>query len=50
MGRTVYVKDMTVKDGINLFTIEKLEIRPGVYYVSIDNGDFTSGVIKQIIR
>ena len=47
---TVYVKDMTVKAGINLFVIEKLEIKPGVYYISIDNGNFTSGVIKQIIR
>jgi hypothetical protein len=50
MGRTIFQKDVIVKSGINLFNLEKLEIKPGVYYVSINNTNFTSGVIKQIIR
>lgn len=50
MGRAIYDKNIEVKPGINLYSLDKLEIYPGVYYISVKNGNFTSGVLKQIIK
>jgi hypothetical protein len=50
MGRAIYDKNIEVKPGINLYSLDKLEICPGVYYISVKNGNFTSGVLKQIIK
>jgi hypothetical protein len=50
LGKEVYVKSIKVGPGINLYSIDKLDISAGVYYISIINNNYTSGVLKQIIK
>ena len=50
LGKEVYVKSIKVEPGINLYSIDKLDISTGVYYISIINSYYTSGVLKQVIR
>lgn len=50
MGKSIYDKRVNVNQGINLYFIEKLEIKPGIYYISIRNDHYTTAVIKQIVR
>lgn len=50
LGKEVYTKNITVLPGINLFNIESLDINSGIYYLSVVNNYYTSGVIKQVIR
>ena len=50
LDKEVYVKSIKVEPGINLYSIDKLDISAGVYYISIINNNYTSGVLKQIIR
>ena len=50
LGKDVYMKSIKVEPGINLYSIDKLDISTGVYYISIINSYYTSGVLKQIIR
>jgi hypothetical protein len=50
LGKEVYVKSIKVEPGINLYSIDKLDISAGVYYISIINNNYTSGVLKQVIR
>lgn len=50
LGKIIYTKDLGVMSGINLYNIDKLEVTPGVYYISVINNNYTSGVLKQIIR
>jgi hypothetical protein len=50
LGKEVYVKSIKVEPGINLYSIDKLDVSAGVYYISIINNNYTSGVLKQVIR
>jgi hypothetical protein len=50
LDKEVYVKSIKVEPGINLYSIDKLDLSAGVYYISIVNNNYTSGVLKQIIR
>lgn len=50
LGKIIYTKNLSVLIGINLYIIEKLEVTPGVYYILILNDNYTSGVLKQVIR
>ncbi|MCX6191434.1 MAG: hypothetical protein NT109_04045 [Flavobacteriia bacterium] len=44
------IDGVDVKAGINLFSVQDLQLAPGIYYISITNGDKTTEVIKQSIR
>jgi len=50
LGKIVYSKSIEIKGGINLINLEKIDIESGVYYISVLNDKFTSGVLKQIVR
>jgi hypothetical protein len=50
LDKEVYVKSIKVEPGINLYSIDKLDLSAGVYYISIVNNNYTSGILKQIIR
>ena len=50
LDKEVYVKSIKVEPGINLYSIDKLDLSAGAYYISIVNNNYTSGVLKQIIR
>jgi len=49
-GRIVYDKNIEVTQGINLYLIDKLDISPGFYYISVVNSKYTTGILKQIIK
>jgi hypothetical protein len=50
IGKEIHIKDIKVIHGINLFNIDKLDVAPGVYYVSIINNQYSTLTLKQIIR
>ena len=50
LGRLVYNKNVNVSSGINLFILDKLDINTGVYYISIVNGDYSTGVVSHVVR
>jgi len=50
MGRNIFTKDINVKTGINLFTLEKLDIRTGFYYIFVSNDGYTTNILKQMIK
>jgi hypothetical protein len=49
-GSSILHNAVDVKVGINLFSVEDLQLAPGIYYISITNGDNSTEVIKQSIR
>jgi len=49
-GTSILHRAVDVKAGINLFSVQDLQLAPGIYYISITNGDKTTEVIKQSIR
>jgi len=49
-GSSILHRAVDVKAGINLFSVQDLQLAPGIYYISITNGDKTTEVIKQSIR
>jgi len=49
LGRTIYNNNVNVTPGVNLFVLD-LDIKPGIYYISIDNNGHSSGVVTQIIK
>jgi hypothetical protein len=50
MGRYIYSKNVEVMPGINFYDLDRLNITPGIYYISVKNGNYTSGVLKHVIR
>jgi hypothetical protein len=50
LGRLIYISDVSVTPGVNLFILDKLNINPGVYYISISNDGHSSRLLKQIIK
>jgi hypothetical protein len=49
-GSLILHRTVDVKVGINLFSVQDLQLAPGIYYISITNGDKSTEVIKQSIR
>ena len=49
-GASLLQRGIEVKPGINLFSINDLNLAPGVYYIQVINGDQTTEVIKEVIR
>jgi hypothetical protein len=50
MGKSVIVKMVDVKSGINLITMDAYDLKPGVYFISISNNNYTTDIIKQSIK
>jgi hypothetical protein len=50
LGRLIYISNVSVTPGVNLFILDKLNINPGVYYISISNDGHSSRLLKQIIK
>ena len=48
-GNRVFMKSIDVKTGINMFVINE-NLAPGIYYVSIKNGDKTTTVLKHSVK
>jgi hypothetical protein len=48
-GNKVFMKSIDVKSGINMFVINE-SLAPGIYYVSVKNGDKTTTVLKLSIK
>lgn len=49
-GSSILERTIDVKAGINLFSVQDLQLTPGIYYISIINGDKSTEVLKQSIR
>jgi hypothetical protein len=49
-GSSILHRTIDVKSGINLFSVQDLQLAPGIYYISVSNGDKTTEIIKQSIR
>ena len=49
-GSSILHRAVDVKAGVNLFSVQDLQLAPGIYYIRIINGDKTTEVIKQSIR
>ena len=48
-GNKVFIKSINVKTGINMFVINE-NLAPGIYYVSVKNGDKTTTVLKHSVK
>ena len=48
-GNKVFMKSIDVKSGINMFVINE-SLAPGIYYVSVKNGDKTTKVLKHSVK
>ena len=48
-GNRVFMKSINVKTGINMFVINE-NLAPGIYYVSVKNGDKTTTVLKHSVK
>ena len=48
-GNRVFMKSIDVKSGINMFVVNE-SLAPGIYYVSVKNGDKTTTVLKLSIK
>ena len=48
-GNKVFMKSIDVKSGINMFVINE-NLAPGIYYVSVKNGDKTTKVLKHSVK
>ena len=49
-GSEILNKEINVMTGINLYDIYGLNIVDGIYYIQVSNGNFSTQVIKQIIK
>jgi hypothetical protein len=49
-GSEILNKEINVMTGINLYDIYDLNIVDGIYYIQVSNGNFSTQVIKQIIK
>ncbi len=45
-GQIIYTKNIDVMAGNNMYLIKELNLAPGIYFLSIDNGSFFSRIIK----
>jgi len=49
-GSEILNKEINIVSGINLYNIIDLNVVDGIYYVQVSNGNFSTQVIKQIIK
>ncbi|MFM7595612.1 MAG: T9SS type A sorting domain-containing protein, partial [Flavobacteriales bacterium] len=49
-GADLLNRTIEVKPGINMFSINDLNLAPGVYYIQIVNGERATEVLKEVIR
>ena len=49
-GSEILNKEINIVSGINLYNIGGLNMVDGIYYVQVSNGNFSTQVIKQIIK
>ena len=49
-GSEILNKEINIVSGINLYNIGGLNIVDGIYYIQVSNGNFSTQVIKQIIK
>jgi hypothetical protein len=49
-GSEIFNKEINIVSGINLYNIGDLNIVDGIYYIQVSNGNFSTQVIKQIIK
>jgi hypothetical protein len=49
-GSEILNKEINIVSGINLYNIVGLNIVDGIYYVQVSNGNFSTQIIKQIIK
>lgn len=50
MGKTVFEKVVQVKAGINLIPIDNVDLKPGVYFITMVNDQFKTDIIKQSVK
>lgn len=50
MGKNVFEKVVQVKAGINLIPIDNVDLKPGVYFITIVNEQFKTDIIKQSVK
>jgi hypothetical protein len=48
-GTIVASKTINVVEGVNSLMINE-NVQPGVYYIKLINGDYTTKVVKQVIK
>ena len=48
-GNVVLMKSIDVKSGINMYVVDE-ELAPGIYYISVINGDKTTIVLKHSVK
>ena len=49
-GSEILNKEINIVSGINLYNIGGLNMVDGIYYIQVSNGNFSTQVIKQIIK
>ena len=49
-GSEILNKEINIVQGINLYTIDDLNIVDGIYYIQVSNKNLSTQVIKQIIK
>ena len=49
-GSEILNKEINIVSGINLYNIIDLNMVNGIYYIQVSNGNFSTQVIKQIIK
>jgi hypothetical protein len=49
-GSEILNKEINIVSGINLYNINDLNMVDGIYYIQVSNGNFSTQVIKQIIK
>ena len=48
-GNMVLSKSLDVKSGINMYVVNEV-LAPGIYYVSVQNGDKVTVVLKHSVK
>jgi hypothetical protein len=49
-GMLIHSELLEVKAGTNLFLFNNTGLAPGIYYVKISKGAYSSEVVKQVVR
>jgi hypothetical protein len=49
-GAALLNRNIEVKPGINMFSVNDMNLAPGVYYIQIVNGERATEVLKEVIK
>ena len=49
-GVIIYSRNILVEKGSNFYTVDEVNVQPGIYYVTISGDNFSTKVIKQHIK